>query len=389
MSRRILASILVFAFGSAVQAADVPELIRQVKAVGPAGQGNAEAARAWQELSRLSADELPQLLAALDDASPAAGNWLRSAVDAIAERERAAGRSLSAKALETFLRDTRHAGRPRRLAYELLCSADPGAAARLLPTMLDDPGAELRYEAVSVAFDAAKQQPDDSPAAKAELRKVLSAARDGNQVEAIARELDRRGEPVDLVAHFGYVTRWLVAGPFENVDGRGFQTAFAPESRFELTARFAGKGGAEFGWRLQRSGNKDGIVNLNDVFPDPGGQRTRAGKPKGLKAAVAYAYAEVESPTDQSAQARAASATAFRVFVNGREVLARETYHQSFDRDAFNAPARLARGRNTILVKVCQNDQPEEWAQNWMFQLRLTDELGAAVPLRVVTPDPK
>jgi len=38
------------------------------------------------------------------------------------------------------------------------------------------------------------------------------------------------------------------------------------------------------------------------------------------------------------------------------------------------------------LVKVCQNDQPEEWAQNWMFQLRLTDGLGAAVPLVVVTP---
>jgi hypothetical protein len=72
--------------------------------------------------------------------------------------------------------------------------------------------------------------------------------------------------------------------------------------------------------------------------------------------------------------------------VNGRVVLARETYHQSFDRDAFVAPAILAKGRNTISVKVCQNDQPEEWAQNWMFQLRLTDQLGAAVPLTVVTP---
>lgn len=379
----------MIAFAPGVQAADVPELIRDVKAVGVAGHGNVQAARAWQELSRVSADEVPRLLAALDDASPAAGNWLRSAVDAIAERERAAGRSLSTKALEAFFRDTRHTGRPRRLAYELLCSGDPSAATRLLPTLLNDPGAELRYEAVGVAFEAAKQQPAHSLGAKAELRKLLSAARDGNQVDAIARELERRGEPVDLVAHFGYITRWLFAGPFENADGRGFQTEFAPEGRFELTARFAGKGGAEFGWRLQRSEKKDGIVDLNDVFPDPGGQRTRAGKPKGVKAAVAYAYAEVESPTDQSVQVRAASATALRVFVNGREVLARETYHQSFDRDAFNAPARLTRNRNTILVKVCQNDQPEEWAQNWMFQLRLTDELGATVPLRVVTTERK
>ena len=50
------------------------------------------------------------------------------------------------------------------------------------------------------------------------------------------------------------------------------------------------------------------------------------------------------------------------------------------------APARLQKGRDTILVKVCQNDQSEAWAQNWMYQLRLTDSLGAAVPLTVVTP---
>jgi hypothetical protein len=83
---------------------------------------------------------------------------------------------------------------------------------------------------------------------------------------------------------------------------------------------------------------------------------------------------------------RAASSTALRVFINGREALARETYHQSFDRDAFTAPVHVAKGRNTILVKVCQNDQPEEWAQNWMFQLRLTDGLGAAIPIKVTTP---
>ena len=73
-----------------------------------------------------------------------------------------------------------------------------------------------------------------------------------------------------------------------------------------------------------------------------------------------------------------------RVFVNGQEVLARESYHQSFDRDMLRRAVHLRNGRNTILVKVCQNDQPEAWAQNWMFQLRFTDDLGRGDPRQAI-----
>jgi hypothetical protein len=364
-------------------AADIPALVRTIKSVGSNGAGSVEAAAAWRELSQLPASDLPQLLAGLDDASPAAANWLRSAVDAVAERERAAGRPLPASALEAFLHETRHAGRARRLAYELLCSADATAPKRLLPTMLDDPAAELRYEAVGVAFDAVRSR--DSADAKVELRKLLSAARDGGQDEEIARELERRGEQVDYVAHFGFITRWQIAGVFDNTDGKGFRTVYAPERGVNLATTIVGKDGMTVSWQSYESKDKYGIVDLNRLFPDPaiGGQ---AGKPKGLKVAVVYAFAEFDSPAERSVQVRAASATAIKVFVNGHEVLARETYHQSFDRDMHAAPARLVKGRNTILAKICQNSQSEPWAQDWRFQLRLTDELGAAVPLTIVTP---
>src|SRR5207248_2011218 len=147
------------------------------------------------------------------------------------------------------------AGRARRLAYELLCTADSPAPARLLPTLLDDPGAELRYEAVAVAFDAAKKEADEA-AAKAEFRKLLSAARDGGQVEAIARELERRGERVDLVAHFGFITRWQVVGAFDNTGGRGFRTVFPPERGVDLEAHYRGKGGGDIAWRPHASDDK-------------------------------------------------------------------------------------------------------------------------------------
>jgi hypothetical protein len=48
--------------------------------------------------------------------------------------------------------------------------------------------------------------------------------------------------------------------------------------------------------------------------------------------------------------------------------------------DQYSARATLKKGKNEILVKVCQNEQKEAYAQVWQFQLRLTDKVGSAVP---------
>jgi hypothetical protein len=368
---RVLVALLLLPV--AASAADITELVKPIKAVGREGAGNAEAAAAWKELSRCGVDALVPLLAAMDGASPTAANWLRSAVDAIVERETAAGRPLPVRNLEAFLRDTRHAGRARRLAYELICRIDPAAPDRLLPTFLTDPGPELRYEAVAVALTNAKALPNDSTDAKGQLLRLLDAARDVTQTNAIAQELERRGNPVNLVKHFGFITTWYLAAPFDNAEGKGFRAAHPPERGVDVSAQYSGKGGAPVAWKPYTTPEKTGAVDLNKAV----------GK---LKDAVAFAYVVVEVPAERAVEVRAASATALKIWVNGRELLAREVYHQSFEQDSHNAPVTLAAGRNTILVKVCQNNQPEDWAQNWMFQLRLTDALGAAVPVTVVDP---
>jgi hypothetical protein len=72
-----------------------------------------------------------------------------------------------------------------------------------------------------------------------------------------------------------------------------------------------------------------------------------------------------------------------KVFLNGRLIFAREEYHHGMRMDQHVAPATLRVGRNEILLKVCQNEQKEEWAQKWSFQLRITDSAGAKVPLEV------
>ena len=47
--------------------------------------------------------------------------------------------------------------------------------------------------------------------------------------------------------------------------------------------------------------------------------------------------------------------------------------------DQYNGRAKLKKGKNLILVRISQNEQTEDWAQSWMFQLRVCDSLGGPI----------
>src|SRR5437870_5163929 len=83
------------------------------------------------------------------------------------------------------------AGAARRLAYESLLRVDKTAEQRLIPGMLNDPGAELRRDAVALVLQQADKAftAKDKPGATAAYRKALAAARDRDQVERIAKRL--------------------------------------------------------------------------------------------------------------------------------------------------------------------------------------------------------
>jgi hypothetical protein len=348
---------------------DPGPLLAAVKAVGREGAGNPEAAGAWKALARLGPDALPAVLAALPDGDPTAANWLRPAVDAIAERAARDGRPLPAAELERFVKDAKHGNAARRIAYELLCRADKTAPDRLLPGMLQDRSPELRRDAVAAAMAAAKQvlDKDDKAAATAAYRKALGGACDKDQVDEIAKQLKALGVEVDLARHFGFVRQWHLVAGFDNKGGDGFTVAYPPEKGVALAAAYKARGGAELRWRGYSCPDPYGLVDLNKTL----------GKQKGV---VAYAYAVVDSPDARPVQVRAGSATALKVFVNGKEVFAREEYHHAMGVDQYAADAALKAGRNEILLKVCQNEQTEPWAQGWTFQVRLCDAVGAAVP---------
>jgi len=42
-------------------------------------------------------------------------------------------------------------------------------------------------------------------------------------------------------------------------------------------------------------------------------------------------------------------------------------------------------GRNTILLKICQDEEKEDWAQSYQFQLRVCDSNGSGVRSQAIS----
>src|SRR5262245_40742216 len=145
-----LIALLLGLGASSAAGAETGPLLAKIKAVSAEGAGNVEAARAWRELVKLGPNALIDTLTAFDEKEPISANWLRAAVDAIAERELAAKRPLPVAKLEAFVLETKHSGAACRLAYDWLVRVDATAPGRLIPGMINDPGAELRRDAVAL-----------------------------------------------------------------------------------------------------------------------------------------------------------------------------------------------------------------------------------------------
>jgi hypothetical protein len=338
------------------------------------GEGNVDAGKAWQELVRLGPDALPETLAALDDADPIAANWLRTAVDAIAEQAVSAGKPPDAAKLEAYVRDTRHGGASRYLAYAWLGRIDQAAPARLLPGMLEDPGIELRREAVARALENAHKlaEKNDKEPAREEYQKLFAAARDKDQVDQAAKELKALGVTVDLPAKYGFVQRWRLIGPFDNHERVGFGRAYPPEAKVDLKTTPDGKEGKSLQWIEHTGTDSYGNVDLNKAL----------GKNMG---AVGYAFVAVESAAERPVEIRVGSNNAVKIFLNGKQLYFRDEYHHGMRMDQHIGRGTLKAGRNEVLVKVCQNEQTDNWAQSWGFQLRLCDALGGAVPVKLLS----
>ncbi|HEV3021214.1 MAG TPA: hypothetical protein VGX76_02055 [Pirellulales bacterium] len=364
-------AILIWGLGSSAlaQSQSLAPLVDTLRRVDREGKGNPAATQAWAELTeRCRSQDLPVILAAIDDAGPLAANYLRSAVDAVAERQVKRGEKLPTDEIERFLEEKQHDQRARRLAYEWIARNDPAAPDRLIPQMLDDPSLELRRDAVARVLSAAEKALADKQTelALSTYRKALASARDLDQVKVVIEALKKLGHPVDLAYHFGFIQDWKLAAPFDNRQGKGFDKVYPPESSVVFSASYTTDSGT-IGWKPYQTDDEYGQVDLNNKA---------IGKHMG---AVAYAAAEFQSERAQPAELRLGTECANKIWLNGKLLSAAEVYHANGTMDQYTGRGELKQGRNLILLKICQNEQTETWAQDWKFQLRVCDATSKAI----------
>ncbi len=345
----------------------VEKSLAVVRAVDKGGEGHLDAQRAMQSLAAADVSALPKILRSFDGAGPLAANWLRNAFETLADQNVRLKRPLPVAEIEAYVRGPSHDPRARRLAYEWLAKVDPTATARLIPGMLLDPAPELRRDAVALRMsEAAKvDAAHDQPRAVKLYREALAGALADDQVKAIAQALGKLGEKVDISKHFAFLTHYSVIGPFDNHGGRGLEAVYPPENEIRLGASYKGQIG-NVAWQTVDSQGDYGIVDI-------------AKQIKNYKGSAMYLLTHFQSPTAHHVELRLGTDNAWKIWVNGTKLFSRNEYHRGMALDQYRIPVTMKAGENVILLKLCQNEQTEDWAQIYQFQLRVCDSNGRGI----------
>ena len=367
MIRLIIATTVLFATSVSTNADELSEALSTVQKIGLEGAGNQDAIAAMQVLAKAKPADIPQILGAMGKDTPIANNWLRSAAEQVADRANSANVALPISSLQNLLDDKNGSTRAREVAFEwLVAKKGDEFKQQTLAGMQNDPSLDLRRQAIAQGIEEFNAKSLDGSEAVTSLRKLIRSARAVDQIEQLAKMLEERNAKVDVPRLFGFINDWHLVAPFDNVDTKGFDKVYPPERGVDLDATYAGKDGAEVKWVLHSSEDQFGMVDLKQVF----------GKNKG---SAAYAYAEFTAVNGQAVDLRLGCINANKVWLNGKLVTANHVYHAGTAIDQYVGQGKLKKGKNEILLKICENEQEEPWAQDWQFQFRVCDELGTAV----------
>lgn len=368
------------------------DVLNRVQAEGVGHSAAMKAMSAQPKSTEVSPSQLFATLKSMSEAEPRAKNWLR--LLASQQIEAAKSNAATAKQLSSlredllaFFNDRSHDGDARYLIYRHLVDQDPERRETLLEQAVDDPFIPLRYLAIQREMKLAEQL-EGEEAIEAYLE-LLPLARHPNHLREITASLKKLDRPVQLAKQLAMVTQWQVIAPFGNKDSKGFDHVYDVETEYaespfdrELVKQSfeaATPGGDDnqtgdsLTWQTISTDDNAGSVDLNPTYDN-------------AKDAVAYAVCFFELPEGETtdAQARLGCINANKAWINGQPVLSNEVYHSGSSIDQYVSNCQLRPGLNSVLLKICQNNQTQPWAQDWRFQFRLTDSTGRGIPVTVV-----
>ncbi|HOE10693.1 MAG TPA: PQQ-binding-like beta-propeller repeat protein [bacterium] len=204
---------------------------------------------------------------------------------------------------------------------------------------------------VAVADDIGKSDPAKAIGMLNRAR-VISPTR--SLTQDILSKLDNFGFEVGKdAAEKGYVTRWLLAGPFPFGGEYPLDKAFVGEPAVDVSLSYDTDEGTRH-W--ERFVGDAPIVDLVGICG--GGEWVSA-----------YAYAEVPLENDQDLYVKVGSNDGFRCWWNG-EVAGEYDGERGCEPDQDALPVHGKKGINTILMKITQT------GGLWCFSARITDRDG-------------
>ena len=148
-------------------------------------------------------------------------------------------------------------------------------------------------------------------------------------------------------------SKWMVIGPFDNTNG--FQRKFPPEKKIDV-GRLVPYESRILKWQLATDGTRDGYINFREIYHT-------------YNWSVAYGTIDVQSPDEREVEFRIGSNEAAKVWLNGEEVWKINIVRNAVIDDNV-VPVTLKKGRNRILVKVCNR------TGDWGYYFRITDQEG-------------
>ena len=194
--------------------------------------------------------------------------------------------------------------------------------------------AEAELAVVQIAGNVRQANPE---AARASLKKVVDSTKNSalsGKAKAVIEEMDKNR---------GFVLTWLISGPY--TEGNLFETAFAPEKK-DATAK----------WKPLIKGIGPQSIDLLQAI----GGSNRA----------VYLKTGIYCPETKSVQLQMGSDDGIKVWINGKPVHANNVVRgMSIGED--KAGAKLEKGWNTFLVKICQG------SGDWALSLRVCEPEGS------------
>jgi len=174
------------------------------------------------------------------------------------------------------------------------------------------------------------------------------------EMQSIAKKI-RFQSAKEFINSFNFVEKFMVAGPFGCQNCDNFLNEFPPEQKLDLQEIYKTEKKV-ISWRQYNVDPQTGYLDYIKHFEQ-------------TDWVCAYAYCEIYSPVTVAAQLRVGTNDMGALWFNDENILSQNT-ERSATLDDDILPVQLQKGKNSILIKVCNT------GGNWGLYLRITDKNG-------------